>query len=186
MGGYFGTPQRTLKKQVGDVEFTIHRVASILNSRDPDVSFAYTFCGSMGCSLDGKSDLAKEAAERGRQKAQIEYHDPEWRGLYDRWAQSLIGLGKHKIDLWDYGYAVPDCCLVDEMDGMAYNINLSADEIIITLNGVLVGTQGTIKPGGSCFEWMKEQEKEIKKADRNVHRAIRKPGWFLIGPDEDD
>jgi len=108
MGGYLGTPQRSLKRRIGNVKLTVHRVADILNRDDPDVRFAYLFCGSAGCSLDDKKDPAKEAAERGRQKAQIEYHKPEWRDFYDLWAKSLKGLGPIAFEVWDYGEKVTD------------------------------------------------------------------------------
>ena len=186
MGGYLGTPQRMLEKQVGDVKFTIHRVADILNSNDPDVIFAYTFCGSMGCSLDGKNDPAKEAAERGRQKAQIEYHDPEWRDFYDQWLKSLRGLGSHKIDVWDYGDRVADVCVNGEIAGMTYNINLSPEEIEVTLKGSLVGAQKTLRLGENCLQWMKRRTHEIKAATRNVVRATKNRNLFLIRSDDDD
>src|SRR3990167_1352914 len=132
MGGYLGTPQRSLKRRVGNVELTIHRVADILNHNDPDVSFAYFFCGSQGCSLDAKNDPAKEAAERGRQKAQIEYHEPEWRDFYDLWAKSLKGLGHIAFEVWDYGERVTDGQVVGVIKKHEYNILLSSDEIGIT------------------------------------------------------
>ena len=186
MGGYLGTPQRTLKKQIGNIKFTIHRVADILNADDPDVSFAYTFCGSASYSLDGKSDPAKEAAERGRQKAQIEYHDPEWHGFYDQWAESLKGLGKHNIHAWDYGDRVADTCVNGVVNRMAYNINLSAVEIDVLLKGTLIGAQATLKLGESCLKWMKKQKKEIGVAQRDVNRLMKKPGLFLIDSGADD
>jgi len=103
MGGYLGTPQRQLKKRIGNVTFAIHRVAEIVNWRDPDVSFAYLFCGSAGVDVSGKHDLAKEAAERGRQKAEINYFEAEWLDIYDLWAKSLRNLGKVAVEVWDHG-----------------------------------------------------------------------------------
>ena len=186
MGGYLGTPQRTLTRRVENVELTIHRVADILNENDPDVSFAYTFCGSSEMSIDGKSNPAKEAAERGRQKAQIEYHDPEWRGFYDQWVESLKGLGKHEVDVWDYGDRVADVCVNGVANGMAYSINLSAVEIDVLLKGALIGAQATLKLGESCLGWIKEQTKEIKVAQRVVNRVMKKSSLFLIDSSDDD
>lgn len=186
MGGYLGTPQRTLRKQIGEIQFTIHRVADILNANDPDVSFAYSFCGSMGCSLDGKTDPAKDSAERGRQKAQIEYHEPEWRDFYDLWAQSLKGLGKFKIDVWDYGDRIADVCVTGTIKENFYSITLSGTEIDIMLKGAVVGAQTSIRLGESCKRWLIKSAKELRLAQRDVNRAIGKKDLFLIADNADD
>ena len=186
MGGYLGTPQRMLKKRINNVEFVIHRVADISNRDDPDVSFAYFFCGSMGASLDAKSDPAKGTAERGRQKAQIEYHEPHWRDCYDLWAKSLDGLDYNKLDVWDYGERIADPTVCGAIGGKKYSILLSADEIDITLKGDTVGAHSTIRPGDSCKKWLNEQIKKVGVAERNVIRAIKSRDLFLIAPDDDD
>ena len=186
MGGYLGTPQRTLKKRVNNVELTIHRVADISNWRDPDVSFAYLFCGSQGCSLDGKSDPAKEAAERGRQKAQIEYHEPEWRKTYDLWIKSLKTLGHIKLDVWDYGDRIADVAVSGMIQGKEYSIVLSIDEIDVMLKSDTVGARSTIRPGDSCKKWLNEQIKKVSVAERNVNRAIKSRDLFLIASENDD
>ncbi len=186
MGGYLGTPQRTLKKQIGEVRFTIHRIADILNWRDSDVSFAYIFCGSMGCSPGGKTDPAKDTAERGRQKAQIEYHEPEWRDHYDLWAQSLAGLGEFKIDVWDYGDGIADVCVTGTVKKDFYSIALSAIEVDIILKGRLVGAHGTIKLGESCKAWLIKAGRGLRTAERGVNRAMGRRDLFLIADDNDD
>jgi len=186
VGGYLGTPQRTLKKQIGEVQFTIRRIAFILNDNDPDVSFAYIFCGSMGCSLDGKTDPAKDSAERGRQKAQIEYHEPEWRGFYDLWARSLAGLGEFKIDIWDYGDRIADVCVTGANNGNFYSVALSAEEVDIVVKGKIVGAHGSIRPGESCKSWLSKSGREMRSAERGVNRAMGKGDLFLIADDSDD
>lgn len=186
MGGYLGTPQRTLKRRVENVELIVHRVADILNRNDPDVSFAYCFCGSVGCSLDGKSDPAKEAAERGRQKARIEYYDPEWRDFYDLWIKSLKGLRDLKLDVWDYGDRIADVGLGGTIGGKAYSIVLSADGIDIILKGGLIGAHGAIKLGDSCKKWMSKQAGKVQTAERDVGRTLRNRDLFLITSEGDD
>ena len=186
MGGYLGTPQRILKRRVENVELIIHRVAHILNTNDPDVRFAYTFCGSSAISIDGKSDPAKEAAERGRQKAQIEYHDPEWHDFYELWIKSLKGLRALKIDVWDYGDSVADVGLGGTIGDKAYSIVLSADGIDIMLKGGLIGAHGAIKLGDSCKKWMSKQAGKVKIAERDIGRTLRNRDLFLIASETDE
>ena len=185
MGGYLGTPQRTLIRRIENVELTIHRVADILNRNDPDVSFAYTFCGSSGVSIDGTSNPAKEAAERGRQKAQIKYHDPEWRDFYDLWIKSLKGLRDLKLDVWDYGDRIADVGMGGTISGKAYSIVLSTDGIDIILKGGLIGAHGAIKLGDSCKKWMSKQAGKVKTAERDVGRTLRNRDLFLIASETD-
>lgn len=185
MGGYLGTPERVLKKRVGNVDFIVHRVADILNQNDPDVSFAYTFCGSAECSLDGKNDPAKEAAERGRQKAQIEYHDPEWRPFYDLWAKSLKGLGHFKINVWDYGENIANPFVNGIIGGKRYQIDLSPEEMSVRLTGQTIGTEDAVRLGESCKKRLREMAKKLGVAEREIDRAIKNKGLFLISSDDD-
>src|SRR3990167_8020578 len=170
MGGYLGTPQRQLKKRIGNVTFVIHRLAEVVNYSDPDVSFAYVFCGSQGAILGGAHDPAKEAAERGRQKAEINYFEPEWLDVYDLWAKSLRNLGKVAVEVWDHGYEKADAAsrIYGKLGGKGYEVNLYSNRIEIVLRGDLVAAGGTLKPGDDCKAWIGKEMARIDKAERKV------------------
>lgn len=68
MGGWLEAPPGTVTEvSAHGVAFQLVEPATLLNRDDPDVSFAYSFCGSIGIS-DGP-DGPQQTAERGRQKA---------------------------------------------------------------------------------------------------------------------
>ena len=187
MGGYLGTPQRQLKKRIGNVTFTIHRLAEVVNWRDPDVSFAYLFCGSQGVSLGGAHDPAKEAAERGRQKAEINYFEPEWLDVYDLWAKSLRSLGKVAVEVWDHGYEKVDANsrIYGKLGGKDYEVNLYSNRIEIVLRSDQVGGQGTLKLGDDCKAWIAREAAKIRSAERKVSGALKARDLFLIRSDDD-
>ena len=186
MGGYLGTPQRQLKKRIGNVTFVIHRLAEVVNYSDPDVSFAYLFCGSQGVSLDGMHDPAKEAAERGRQKAEINYFEPEWLDVYDLWAKSLRSLGKVAVEVWDHGEkADANSRIYGKLGGKGYEVNLYSDRIEVVLRGDRVGAGGTLKPGADCKAWLAMEAAKIRSAERKVSGALKARDLFLIRSDDD-
>ena len=91
--GYAGErPKNTVVAKYGNVEVEGVAYAQLLNPDDPDVSFAYTFCGSAA-----NHEAAKKTMERGITKAQFKEIPAILPDVTAMWVKSFVGFSEVKL-----------------------------------------------------------------------------------------
>lgn len=154
-------------------------MAEILNDDDPDVSFAYTFCGS-----SGSSKAAEEAVARGKAKAKIKYVNPVWLPEYDGWVRSVAGL-LDKLIVWDYG-SCRVCQARAEFKDAEVDLEFESSRITATVRLRLIGATFEIKPGESCIVALRKIVREIKKGEHGVselNKRLKQSNLFILHDD---
>ena len=94
MRGWLRKPSNILKQKVNGISVVMTTVDVLLNDRDPDVSFAYTFCGSIGTTK-----AAEASAERGKIKAIWEDSNRTWPTEINAWTKTLKGVPPAKLQI---------------------------------------------------------------------------------------
>ena len=157
--GYAGSPpKQTVEAKHGNVTIRGTAYAVILNSDDPDVSFAYCYCGSLG------SQAAAEASKaRGIEKAQFKHIEAIIPEIAKTWAKAFSKFPtKTTLDIFigedDHrGLAEP-------YNGLRFDFDMRGVDARYKNLGLSTGERLSLKH--DLFGWYKSAKKRMAQAKK--------------------
>lgn len=164
---------RSLRKKINQVTVVVHAPNSV--ERSSPTRLSVSSCGVML----GSSAKVKKAIAGGMIGVKVKYAKPRWLLMYRRWALSLKGMGKLRLDVWDYGNS-RIAAIKGRWAGIDCTIEFGPTKILMTLSGDSVGTTVEIGAyGESCLAAIKKAAKDLKSADRVISSTVKR-GFFLV------